>query len=147
MRVADKLRPLMEEQIEQLALPLFESEPVDREPTQSKPRPPVSSRGLSQPSHESIAQALLTTGETADLLRVHPRTVQRLVERGDLSAVYVGAAVRFDPVDVCDLTTRLKRREEAAQRSAETVRRGRPARRSFAGRLRSDQHEHRAAQA
>ena len=138
----------MAEPMEQLALPLFESEPVGCEPRQSAPRRPVaSSRVLSQPTHESITPALLTTAEAADLLHVHPRTVQRLVERGDLSAVYVGAAVRFDPVDVRDLTARLKRRGEAAQPSTETVRRGRVARRSFADRLRSQQHEHRAAQA
>jgi len=137
----------MAEPMEQLALPLFESEPVDCEPRQSEPRRPVaSSRVLSQPTHESTP-ALLTTAEAGDLLHVHPRTVQRLVERGDLSAVYVGAAVRFDPVDVRDLTVRLKRRGQAAQPSTETVRRGRAARRSFADRLRSQQDEHRAAQA
>lgn len=138
----------MEEPIEQLALPLFEPEPVDREPTQSKPRcPVVSSRVLSQPSQESTVPTLLTTGEAADLLHVHPRTVQRLVERGDLSVIHVGAAVRFDPADVGDLTARLKRRAGPARPPTETVRHGRATRGSFADRLRSQQHEHRAAQA
>ena len=46
------------------------------------------------------AGALLTTDEAAALLHVHPRTVQRLVERGQLCAVHLGSAVRFDPNDV-----------------------------------------------
>src|SRR4051812_1556423 len=44
--------------------------------------------------------ALLTTTEAAVLLHVHPRTVQRLVDRGQLCAVHLGSAVRFDPRDV-----------------------------------------------
>jgi excisionase family DNA binding protein len=52
---------------------------------------------------------LLTTNEAADLLHVHPRTVQRLVERGQLCAVHLGGAVRFDPHDVGGLIDRLKR--------------------------------------
>jgi excisionase family DNA binding protein len=51
---------------------------------------------------------LLTTNEAASLLRVHPRTVQRLVERGQLRAVHLGTAVRFDPRDVAGLITRFK---------------------------------------
>src|SRR5215216_2208363 len=45
---------------------------------------------------------------TAALLNVHPRTVQRLVERGELSAVHLGGAVRFDPQDVYGLIERVK---------------------------------------
>jgi excisionase family DNA binding protein len=40
---------------------------------------------------------------------VHPRTVQRLVERGELSAVHLGAAVRFDRQDLAGLIARVKR--------------------------------------
>ena len=112
---------------------------------QSEMDSPVAS---SRPQSEAPpSSTLLTTQETADLLRVHPRTIQRLVERGQLSAVHVGAAVRFDPADVADLTTRLKRRTEAPHPSTEIVRPVRGNRASFAERLRSQQHEHRAAQA
>ncbi len=52
---------------------------------------------------------LLTTNEAAGLLHVHPRTVQRLVERGQLCAVHLGAAVRFDPHDVAGLIQQVKR--------------------------------------
>jgi excisionase family DNA binding protein len=104
----------------------------------------AASRILSQP--DALA-ALLTTQEAAALLRVHPRTIQRLVERGQLSAVHLGAAVRFDPADVADLTTRLKSRAAAPATSTEVVKPSRATRASFAERIRSQQHEHRAAQA
>ena len=127
----------MEGSTEQLALPLFEPDPVEREPTRRKPsRGVASSRVPPQPSEASDAPALLTTREAAHLLHVHPRTVQRLVERGELSAVHLGAAVRFDPADVVDLTARLKRHAEQGRPPAETVRRGYAPRRSFADRLR-----------
>jgi excisionase family DNA binding protein len=112
---------------------------------QSEMDSPVAS---SRPQSEARpSSALLTTQETADLLRVHPRTIQRLVERGQLSAVHVGAAVRFDPADVADLTTRLKRRTATPHSTTDTVTPVRGNRASFAERLRSQQHEHRAAQA
>lgn len=110
-------------------------------------REPGSSVVASRPRSQPPPTALLTTQETASLLRVHPRTVQRLVERGQLSAIHVGAAVRFDPADVAELTARLKRRTEAPHPSTEIVGPSRGKRASFAERLRSRQHEHRAAQA
>jgi excisionase family DNA binding protein len=129
----------MEASTEQLALPLFEANPLERKPSQSKPSlDVVPSRVLSQAREANDAPALLTTRELADLLHVHPRTVQRLVERGELSAVHLGAAVRFDPADVVDLTARLKRHAEQVRPPAETVRRGHAPRRSFADRLRSN---------
>jgi excisionase family DNA binding protein len=100
-----------------------------------EPRAPVAAgRVLPQPDSPP---ALLTTQEAAELLRVHPRTVQRLVERGQLSAVHLGAAVRFDPADVADLTARLKRRAAVPQPSTDIVRAGRGVLPSFAERLRS----------
>jgi excisionase family DNA binding protein len=91
---------------------------------------------------------LLTTREAACLLRVHPRTIQRLVERGELEAVHLGAAVRFDPRDVAALTTRLKRRAAREKSWNPTVvRAGAKAQVSFAERRRSSHHEYRAGQA
>ena len=84
--------------------------------------------------------------EAADALRVHPRTVQRLVERGQLSAVHLGTAVRFDPADIADLTDRLKHRASGLTPSpVAVVERSRAGGVSFAARLRSTQDEHRAA--
>lgn len=88
---------------------------------------------------------LLTTGEAARLLRVHPRTVQRLVGRGELRAVHLGGAVRFDPHDVGALVERVKH-APSPRASINPVRARRYAASSFAERLRSSKDEHRAAQ-
>lgn len=119
----------------QLSLPLFEPEQatdclrnssVNGAPRSSR-RAVVSSRSVSpqvQPStngHDATAApatGLLTTSEAASLLHVHPRTVQRLVERGELGAVRLGAAVRFDPADLTALTARLKEQTAAAPNSS-----------------------------
>jgi excisionase family DNA binding protein len=141
----------------QLSLPLFEPDPDERQRERSSAHPPkpkthgavVASRSQSQ-SLETPActSGLLTTNEAATRLHVHPRTVQRLVERGQLSAVRLGAAVRFDPADLASLTDRLKHNAGAPPAApANAVRAGRGAGVSFADRLRSHQHEHRAAQA
>jgi excisionase family DNA binding protein len=107
--------------------------------TRPSPTGVASGRSLTHPVQiEHVTAALLTTGEAARLLRVHPRTVQRLVERGELSAVHFGSAVRFDPVDVADLTARLKRRETTTSAPiADAVRRDQRSRVSFGERLRS----------
>jgi excisionase family DNA binding protein len=96
-------------------------------------------------SNASDEQTLLTTHEAAARLHVHPRTVQRLVERGQLSAIHLGSAVRFDPRDVEALIHDVKERRHAPV-AAETVRARRAVASSFADRLRSQRHEHRTAQ-
>src|SRR5215211_220116 len=68
-------------------------------------------RSTSAPSVDK--SALLTTIEAAALLHVHPRTVQRLVDRGQLCAVHLGSAVRFDPRDVAGLIDGVKRERRA----------------------------------
>ncbi len=78
------------------------AEPARNEPGGARPR----RHGASAPSEDD--RTLLTTNEAARLLRVHPRTVQRLVERGELSAVHLGSAVRFDPHDIAGLVARVK---------------------------------------
>jgi excisionase family DNA binding protein len=103
---------------EQLSLPLFgttgdQLPRVRRRPsahvTDEKPAV-VASRSLTHPveaqaqhgHREAAVAGLLTTAEAAAVLHVHPRTVQRLVERSQLEAIHLGAAVRFDPQDVAD---------------------------------------------
>ena len=134
---------------QQLSLPLFDPQAVERcaepaaveETTPPRVEPPAV-------DETQVAPGLLTTSETAALLHVHPRTVQRLVERGQLEAIHLGTAVRFDPGDVAALTEREKQRAAAASTAlADRVRASRGSRVSFAERLRSRQHEHRAAQA
>jgi len=134
---------------QQLSLPLFDPQPAEPRPEPAaaektvprRPEPPAVDQ-------TQVAPGLLTTSETAELLHVHPRTVQRLVERGKLEAIHLGTAIRFDPGDVAALTEREKQRAASAPTAlANRVRASRDARVSFAERLRSRQHEHRAAQA
>ena len=143
---------------EQLSLPLFEPYPDEgRRQRARRSQPVVPSRSQSPRASDassaeanltSTAPALLTTSEAAEVLHVHPRTVQRLVERGELSAVHLGGAVRFDPFDLGGLIARLKRRKNGPEAEiADSVRARSGARVSFADRLRSQQHEHRATQA
>jgi excisionase family DNA binding protein len=91
--------------------------------------------------------ALLTTYEAAGLLHVHPRTVQRLVERGELSAVHLGSAVRFERRDVDELVARLKHGRRHREALAPSIRARSGASVSFADKLRSRRDEHRATQA
>jgi excisionase family DNA binding protein len=133
---------------QQLSLPLFDPQPPERRPEpataeDTTPRRPEPAAVDEAP----VAPGLLTTNETAALLHVHPRTVQRLVERGQLEAIHLGTAVRFDPGDVAALTEREKQRTATPAALMDRVRASRGARVSFAERLRSRQHEHRAAQA
>lgn len=147
---------------EQLTLPFFEAQ---AEPTQAPParqrtktegqRTVASSPKESSPPaarHDSSSRAttpgLLTTTEAAGLLRVHPRTVQRLVERGQLTAIHLGAAVRFDPVDLVDLTGRMKQTGTGGNAThLDSLKPTRPVRISFGDRLRSRAHERRASHA
>jgi excisionase family DNA binding protein len=121
-----------------------------QEPTASD-KPPVPRRAPSRPATPSTVQeksTLLTTEEVAAVLHVHPRTVQRLVARGQLAAIRLGSAVRFDPRDLGNLITNHK--ERRAGQPPSTPGRLRATRRagvSFADRLRSEAHEHRAARA
>ena len=120
----------------------------DPRPTPSDPRPHADVDGTPTVAAVPAAPTLLTTHEAAELLHVHPRTVQRLVERGQLAAVHLGSAVRFDPDDLGGLISGHKRGEATARpTSAERLRCNRGARVSFADRLRSEKHEHRAAHA
>src|SRR6266511_1326013 len=95
---------------------------------------------------ETDEPALLTPVEAAALLHVHPRTVQRLVDRGQLCAVHLGSAVRFDPRDVAGLIDGVKRARPAPAATNPIRAHGR-ASGSFAERLRSRRDEHRATQA
>jgi excisionase family DNA binding protein len=120
-----------------------DDKPAENVVSGERPRTPTKRPGVRRASHEA---GLLTTHEAAARLHVHPRTVQRLVERGHLCAIHLGSAVRFDPDDIDALITAVKERRHI--RAADTVRVRRSATTSsFADRLRSQRDEHRATQA
>jgi excisionase family DNA binding protein len=97
---------------------------------------PKHSAAPSEAQLVSPGVALLTTREVADALHVHPRTVQRLVERGELAAVRLGAAIRFDPAELVRLIAERTRIAQPSGPPADTLR-ARPTGVSFAKRLRS----------
>jgi excisionase family DNA binding protein len=80
--------------------------------------------------------ALLTTREVADALHVHPRTVQRLVERGELAVVRLGTAIRFDPAELVRLIAERTRTARPPEPHSDTLR-ARQSGVSFTKRLRS----------
>ena len=138
----------MAAQVDQLSL-LDDATPRPEPPVMLRARQDATQRD-SRPDNDqpSPTAGLLTTVEAAKLLHVHPRTVQRLVERGELSAVHLGGAVRFDPGDLDGLIAGNKQQHgRPGPRHTERARAGRGARVSFAERLRSDRNEHRAANA
>lgn len=47
-----------------------------------------------------IRQAELTVPQVAKILKIHPRTVKRLIDRSELIAKKVGSQWRVDPVDL-----------------------------------------------
>ncbi len=128
------------------AEPPVQPEAPDPEPPRSKAPPAVEAADVT--GLVPTGSGLLTTREAAEVLHVHPRTVQRLVERGELSVIRLGGAVRFDPFDLGGLISSLKRRTKGSESQVvDSVRARNVAGLSFADRLRSQQHEHRAAHA
>jgi excisionase family DNA binding protein len=106
-----------------------ESQAPHHAPTPSEPTP-------SETQSASGGIGLLTTREVADALHVHPRTVQRLVERGELAVVRLGAAIRFDPAELVRFVAERTRTARSPEPEQETLR-ARTAGVSFARRLRS----------
>jgi len=57
-------------------------------------KPPASEGG---PNGRIDREPLLDSNQAAAILKVHPRTLQRLVHRGEIAAVHVGKLWRFKP--------------------------------------------------
>ncbi len=64
-------------------------------------KPPVSENG-NVPAFGPGAAPLLNSNQAAQFLGVHPRTLQRMVLRGEIAAVKVGKLWRFVPSAVQD---------------------------------------------
>jgi len=72
------------------------------------PPPPATSK-------VSTAEALLDSQQAAQLLRIHPRTLQRLARQGELPALQIGRLWRYR---ASDLTAWVQSRTAQAQQTA-----------------------------
>jgi len=68
-------------------------------------KPPVSEKSA-VPGFGPGASPLLNSNQAAQFLGVHPRTLQRMVLRGEIAAVKVGKLWRFVPSAVQDWIAR-----------------------------------------
>jgi len=69
---------------------------------QSKSRPRRTERRKYKSIHRPLGK-LRTIPETAQILQLSPRTVQRLIERKELRAHYIGPLVRIEDADIAAL--------------------------------------------
>jgi excisionase family DNA binding protein len=65
-------------------------------------RKPVASESIARPIFGPGAQPLLNSNQAARFLGVHPRTLQRMVVRGEIAGVRVGKLWRFVPSSIRD---------------------------------------------
>jgi excisionase family DNA binding protein len=65
-------------------------------------RKPVESERIARPIFGPGAQPLLNSNQAARFLGVHPRTLQRMVVRGEIAGVRVGKLWRFVPSSIRD---------------------------------------------
>jgi excisionase family DNA binding protein len=61
----------------------------------SDERKPPASVGVTEGRPRIDREPLLDSHQAAAILKVHPRTLQRLVHRGEIAAVHVGKLWRF----------------------------------------------------
>lgn len=74
----------------------------------SELKKPVASESAESAIFGPGASPLLDSYEAARFLRVHPRTLQRMVLRGEISGVRVGKLWRFVPSALNDWVQRSK---------------------------------------
>ena len=65
-------------------------------------RKPIASEHAVPPIFGPGAQPLLNSDQAARFLGVHPRTLQRMVVRGEIAGVRVGKLWRFVPESIRD---------------------------------------------
>ena len=57
-------------------------------------KPPVSERNPFRPGVPNV-EPLLDSNQAAAILGIHPRTLQRMVLRGEIQAIHIGKLWRF----------------------------------------------------
>lgn len=65
------------------------------DPIDGAARKPVASERVS-------ATQLLDSEEAAALMKVHPKTLQKLARRGELKGIHIGKLWRFREIDIAD---------------------------------------------
>jgi excisionase family DNA binding protein len=56
----------------------------------------MAERGIASSNVKPINEsAFLTVNETAEIVRIHPNTIRRLIRSGDIRAVVIGRSVRI----------------------------------------------------
>ena len=53
-------------------------------------------------SERNLTVQLMDSEEAAALMKVHPKTLQKLARRGELKGIHVGKLWRFREVDIAD---------------------------------------------
>jgi excisionase family DNA binding protein len=75
-----------------------------------RPFPPRSSHVLDQtPFTITEFEPLLDSTQAAQLLRIHPKTLQKMARRGDIHGTHVGKLWRFRASDLNDWIYRQER--------------------------------------
>jgi len=88
-----------------------------------------------------VSVQLLTVEEVAERLRVHPKTVRRMLARGELGRVTLGRAVRIREDELEQLVATNTARGAGGPRRPARALRPIEGRRSFVDRLRSQDGE------
>lgn len=55
----------------------------------------IQERKMPVSSHDASFEPLLDSEEAAALLKIHPKTLQKLARKGEISAIHIGKLWRF----------------------------------------------------
>ena len=73
---------------------------MSTDPVPPLPTPTTTKRRRTGPAHHESLERLLTTRDVAEMLRLHEKTVRRMVREGRLPCLRLGRAVRFKVDDI-----------------------------------------------
>lgn len=55
----------------------------------------IQERKMPVPSYDAVFEPLLDSSEAAALLKIHPKTLQKLARNGEIAAIQIGKLWRF----------------------------------------------------
>lgn len=80
-------------------LAIFQSEQIERPERDSSANRPTARRAAESSTHLSggsrSVEALLTSREAAEVLKIHPKVLERMAKRGEIPALKVGKFWRY----------------------------------------------------